>query len=163
MASYTSLRTCYTETVRCSAQQNHVQSQIGAAENQDTHGHSSSALCLKVWLSAYSIAIFCDLAEAQLSHRGTLCTHSKCNEAQLIQCHTHVLAAPVMPSTVGRGVCDAASEGALFPQLPEWSAGGQGGRKGKRRRSKTQSPDFNSLSFVGNTVRCPDLANSKFR
>lgn len=119
MASYTSLRTCYTETLRCSAQQNHAQSQIGAAENQDTHRHSSSALCLRAWLSVYSVAIFCDLAEAQLAHSGTLCTYSKCNEAELIQCHTRVLAAPVKPGTVGRGVCDAASEGVLFPRLPE--------------------------------------------
>lgn len=71
MASSNSLSICYTQMVYSSAQQSHVELEMGAAENQDRDTDTASLhLVLIPCLTLLSGASFCDLVEAQLAHRG---------------------------------------------------------------------------------------------
>lgn len=60
---------------------------------------------------------FCDPAEAQLAHSGTLCAHNKFYEAELIRCRTLALAAPRKPGLVVRDAGDAAAAARSGPLL----------------------------------------------
>lgn len=49
------------------------------------------------------VSSFFDLAEAQLAHSGTLGTHNKFHEAEMIWCRTLVLAASTKAKYSGQG------------------------------------------------------------